>query len=125
MKDTHETHAEMKQVLKLPFNMYEGLPPFDVEVTIKELVANGLLNAAREIYFMYVAWTRTTEAYRNALPFLSKEDQVKMTVVTTTVKDVWGPKILGTPVIDNEAVMKEHLLAREHDRIHNTFQEGV
>lgn len=79
-----------------------------VDALIEKVRGAGLTDAAEMFSTVYYAWLRTVEAYSYAIPYVEKPEG-SMTPysalhVTTTTIGFWGPKIPGTPKIDNEAV---------------------
>ncbi len=95
-----------------------------VEAHIAAVRKAGLTEAADMFSTVYWGWLRFTEAYVFGIPYV-EQPEGKMTPyqglhVANFTLNHWGPKIPGTPKIDNAAVRRaadaDEAWHREEDR---------
>jgi hypothetical protein len=83
--------------------------PFDPRATIQVLKDLGHGLAAHHMEVMLAAWERTLGAYHSALGSVNDDAARQLHVVTHTISDIWGPKILTVvPLPNREQAQREH-----------------
>lgn len=91
-----------------------------VGALIDQVRAAGLTEAADAFSNAYWGWLRITSAYVNAHPYVRNPEKPYMTPISAlTVVDYtmnhWAPLIPGSPMLDDDRVMKN---ADDDDRWH-------
>lgn len=95
-----------------------------VNKQIEAVRAAGLEDEAHQFETLYWGWLRLTEAYVNGHPYVSKPEKGMTPLSALHVTDFtfrhWAPQIPGTPMLNDEAVLKEaaddEAWHREEDR---------
>lgn len=79
---------------------------------VEQVRAAGMTEAASMFETAYWAWLRLTSAYVNAHPYVANPEKPTMTPISAlSVTDYtfrhWAPQIPGSPVLDDEKVLRE------------------
>jgi hypothetical protein len=81
-----------------------------VSALVEQVRANGLAEAAKVFDRAYWGWLRTVNAYVAAHPYVGQPEPGMTPISALSVTDFtirhWAPLIPGSPMIDDEAVMR-------------------